>query len=172
MRDSFAGSNRYQPLKSQEVLRQSPSQTPFRPLRPKPQSGAHNKKPRVVRGSGRPRSPLSRFEGLVLAERVGWLAAAPLVPCLRLRDRRRAPRSGVQPRYAGLSNTTVPVGSNPARLQPDEMNKAPRGGLVHFIWRRRRDSNPRCAFGTYSLSRGAPSASRSRLQDLKSYHAA
>ena len=31
-------------------------------------------------------------------------------------------------------------------------------------WRRRWDSNPRCAFGTYSLSRGAPSASRSRLR--------
>ena len=28
--------------------------------------------PRVVRGSGRPRSPLSRFEGLVLAEQEGF----------------------------------------------------------------------------------------------------
>jgi hypothetical protein len=40
------------------------------------------------------------------------------------------------------------------------------------FWRRRRDSNPRCAFGTYSLSRGAPSASRSRLQSDAWYHAA
>jgi transposase-like protein len=40
----------------------------LRPCRPKAQSGAHNKKPCMVRGSERPRSPLSRFEGLVLAE--------------------------------------------------------------------------------------------------------
>ena len=60
----------YRPPKSQEVLRQSRSDTPFRPCRPKSQSGAHSKKPRTVRGSERPRSPLSRFEGLVLAGRL------------------------------------------------------------------------------------------------------
>jgi hypothetical protein len=32
-------------------------------------------------------------------------------------------------------------------------------------WRRERDSNPRWAFGPYSLSRGAPSASRSSLRE-------
>ena len=58
----------YRPPKSQEVLRQRNPETPFRPTRPKSQSGAHSKKPRVVRGSERLRSPLSRFEGLVLAE--------------------------------------------------------------------------------------------------------
>ena len=44
---------------SQDVLRQSPSQTPFLPTPPKTQSGAHSKKLRVVRSHERPRSPLS-----------------------------------------------------------------------------------------------------------------
>ena len=56
----------YRPLKSQEVLRQSPSQTPSRPNRPKAQSGTHNKKPCVVRGSERLQTPLSRLEVLIL----------------------------------------------------------------------------------------------------------
>ena len=33
-------------------------------------------------------------------------------------------------------------------------------------WRRRRDSNPRYAVNVYSLSRGAPSATRPRLRRL------
>ena len=35
-----------------------------------------------------------------------------------------------------------------------------------FIWRRRRDSNPRYAINVYSLSRGAPSATRPLLRIL------
>ena len=36
------------------------------------------------------------------------------------------------------------------------------------VWRRRRDSNPRYAINVYSLSRGAPSATRPLLQILLS----
>ena len=35
-------------------------------------------------------------------------------------------------------------------------------------WRRAGDSNPRCPFGAYSLSRRAPSASRSALRNSRS----
>ena len=36
-----------------------------------------------------------------------------------------------------------------------------------FYWRRERDSNPRWAFNPYSLSRGAPSATRPSLRSLQ-----
>jgi hypothetical protein len=36
----------------------------------------------------------------------------------------------------------------------------------YLIWRRGRDSNPRWAFNPYSLSRGAPSATRPPLRDI------
>jgi len=62
------------------VLRQSPSQTPFRPRWQKAQSGTHNAKPRVVRGSGRLQSPLSRFEGLVLPGPKGFERSLPPHP--------------------------------------------------------------------------------------------
>ena len=58
---------RTDPPKSQEVLIQSRSETPFRRSGPKPQSGAHSKKPRVVRGLRLPQGLLSRFEVFVLA---------------------------------------------------------------------------------------------------------
>ena len=38
-------------------------------------------------------------------------------------------------------------------------------GLARILWRRGRDSNPRWAFGPYSLSRGAPSAARPPLHE-------
>ena len=41
---------------------------------------------------------------------------------------------------------------------------APFKGALTFGWRRRRDSNPRYAINVYSLSRGAPSATRPLLQ--------
>ena len=58
----------YRPPKSQEVQRKRAPETPYWRSGTRPQSGAHSEKPRVVRGSGRLRSPLSRFEGLGLAE--------------------------------------------------------------------------------------------------------
>ena len=44
--------------------------------------------------------------------------------------------------------------------------KKPALGGLYFVWRRRRDSNPRYAINVYSLSRGAPSATRPLLQIL------
>ena len=38
-------------------------------------------------------------------------------------------------------------------------------GLGITLWRRRRDSNPRYAINVYTLSRGAPSATRPLLRD-------
>ena len=58
-----------------------------------------------------------------------------------------------------------------ARLEPEASHQnrpsrkyqmAPQGPFD--IWRRERDSNPRWAFNPYSLSRGAPSATRPSLQ--------
>ena len=60
------------PSESQEVLRRGASETGFWAPRPDAQSGAHSKKPRVVRGSERLATRLSELAGLVLAERVGF----------------------------------------------------------------------------------------------------
>jgi hypothetical protein len=58
-----------------------------------------------------------------------------------------------------------------ARLEPEgshpsdpNRQKAPDGAFIY--WRRERDSNPRWAFNPYSLSRGAPSATRPPLRDI------
>lgn len=45
-----------------------------------------------------------------------------------------------------------------------EKKTLPDQGALAFKWRRSRDSNPRCPCGAYSLSRRAPSASRSLLR--------
>ena len=59
----------YCPRKSQEALRQKGSETGFRAVTTRAQSGAHSKKPRVVRSFGRLRIAMSEFEGLGLAEK-------------------------------------------------------------------------------------------------------
>ena len=46
---------------------------------------------------------------------------------------------------------------------PNPIKKQERPRRAFAFWRSRWDSNPRYAFGIYSLSRGAPSATRSRL---------
>ncbi len=51
------------------------------------------------------------------------------------------------------------IRSSPTAIQ----KKRPRSGPF-YVWRRERDSNPRWAFDPYSLSRGAPSASRPPLR--------
>lgn len=43
-----------------------------------------------------------------------------------------------------------------------------RSPSFNSYWRRAGDSNPRCPFGAYSLSRRAPSASRSALRNSRS----
>ena len=48
------------------------NETGFRAIRPKAQSGAHSKKPRVVRGFGRLQIRVSELEGLGLAEKEGF----------------------------------------------------------------------------------------------------
>ena len=65
------------PSESQEVLRRGASETGFRAPQPEAQSGAHSKKPRVVRGSVRLQTPLSRLEGLVLAEQKSFERSLP-----------------------------------------------------------------------------------------------
>ena len=47
------------------------------------------------------------------------------------------------------------------------INKKPPGRGLSVYWRRERDSNPRWAFNPYSLSRGAPSATRPSLRSLQ-----
>ena len=54
------------------------------------------------------------------------------------------------------------IGSNPCEVS--EKEKVPAVAGTYKFWRRSRDSNPRCPCGAYSLSRRAPSASRSLLR--------
>ncbi len=58
--------------KSQEVLRQGASETGLSRCRRTAQSGAHSKKPRMMRGSERLITRLSELEGLVLAGHTGF----------------------------------------------------------------------------------------------------
>ena len=67
-----------------------------------------------------------------------------------------------------LLNARALSGSNP---QPpfSAPKKGPRcDPSFNSYWRRAGDSNPRCPFGAYSLSRRAPSASRSALRNSRS----
>ena len=84
-------------------------------------------------------------------------------PCGR-RLWRRLPRLScpvIEPSAAlRHSSVQIPVGS------VDTKNPACAGSFV--CWRRERDSNPRWAFDPYSLSRGAPSATRPPLRFFKS----
>lgn len=67
-----------------------------------------------------------------------------------------------------LLNARALSGSNP---QPPFLiiKKGPKWGpSSNSYWRRAGDSNPRCPFGAYSLSRRAPSASRSALRNSRS----
>ena len=51
------------------------------------------------------------------------------------------------------------------KLIPARKKDARKDVLLQINWRRAGDSNPRCPFGAYSLSRRAPSASRSALRN-------
>ena len=67
-----------------------------------------------------------------------------------------------------LLNARALSGSNP---QPpfSAHKKGPKWDpSSNSYWRRAGDSNPRCPFGAYSLSRRAPSASRSALRNSRS----
>ena len=67
-----------------------------------------------------------------------------------------------------LLNARALSGSNP---QPPFLiiKKGPKWDpSSNSYWRRAGDSNPRCPFGAYSLSRRAPSASRSALRNSRS----
>ena len=60
-------------------------------------------------------------------------------------------------------------GSNPQPPFVDQLKKGPKWDpSFKSYWRRAGDSNPRCPFGAYSLSRRAPSASRSALRNSRS----
>ena len=54
--------------------------------------------------------------------------------------------------------------SNP--LSPPSIKKAPVRGLI-YGWRRERDSNPRYAVSVYTLSRRAPSTTRTPLREFR-----
>lgn len=67
-----------------------------------------------------------------------------------------------------LLNARALSGSNPQRPF-SIIKKSPRWDpSLRLNWRRAGDSNPRCPFGAYSLSRRAPSASRSALRNSRS----
>ena len=67
-----------------------------------------------------------------------------------------------------LLNARALSGSNPQRPF-SIIKKGPRWDpSLKLNWRRAGDSNPRCPFGAYSLSRRAPSASRSALRNSRS----
>lgn len=66
-----------------------------------------------------------------------------------------------------LLNARALSGSNPQ--PPFSAQKGPKWDpSSNSYWRRAGDSNPRCPFGAYSLSRRAPSASRSALRNSRS----
>ncbi len=74
-------------------------------------------------------------------------------------------------RSASLSEAVEPClsyieGSNPRA----EYEKSPRKAGFFHIWRRERDSNPRYGVTVYTLSRRAPSATRTSLQNRASAH--
>ena len=94
----------------------------------------------MVRGLGRLNHPVRGFEAIVLAESAGF-------------SRRLARRLAASNHNASHAGGSLP---NPFKKQ-----ERPRRAFA--FWRSRWDSNPRYAFGIYSLSRGAPSATRSRL---------
>ena len=78
----------------------------------------------------------------------------------------RALRAALANAHALTQLRTLP-GSNP--LSPPKRKKdAQVDVLSKSNWRRAGDSNPRCPFGAYSLSRRAPSASRSALRNSRS----
>ncbi len=66
-----------------------------------------------------------------------------------------------------LLNARALSGSNP-QLTLLKLKKGPKWNpSLNLNWRRAGDSNPRCPFGAYSLSRRAPSASRSALRNSR-----
>lgn len=67
-----------------------------------------------------------------------------------------------------LLNARALSGSNPQRPF-SIIKRGPKWDpSLNLNWRRAGDSNPRCPFGAYSLSRRAPSASRSALRNSRS----
>ena len=79
--------------------------------------------------------------------------------------RSRALRAALDNAYA-LPQLRTLSGSNPL-LPPKRKKDARVDVLSKSNWRRAGDSNPRCPFGAYSLSRRAPSASRSALRNSR-----
>ena len=79
--------------------------------------------------------------------------------------RLRALRAALDNAYA-LPQLRTLSGSNP-RLPSKRKKDARVDVLSKSNWRRAGDSNPRCPFGAYSLSRRAPSASRSALRNSR-----
>jgi hypothetical protein len=93
----------------------------------------------------------------------GW--GQPLTPRSRSGPRCARPtllRKVVEPVLFSSSRVRIPVGTreNPAELAVAETRSE--------YWRRERDSNPRRAFGPYTLSRGAPSTTRPSLRGAQS----
>ena len=59
----------------------------------------------------------------------------------------------------GNSNNETTIYKKEIEISDDENKKLPSKVQTTIVWRRKRDLNPRAGFPTYSLSRGAPSAS-------------
>ncbi len=89
-----------------------------------------------------------------------------LVPILRLRGGRPCELAALVKNrsYDFFEPWCYARGSQPLSFPSNK--KGPAFGGAFSIWRRERDSNPRWAFDPYSLSRGAPSATRPPLRIL------
>lgn len=78
--------------------------------------------------------------------------------------------SGFSP--TGYKRIRVCLTPAPSRVRIPTFSKLKKGPKwdpsFKSYWRRAGDSNPRCPFGAYSLSRRAPSASRSALRNSRS----
>ena len=72
----------------------------------------------------------------------------------------------------GYKRIRVCLTPAPSRVRIPTFSKLKKGPKwdpsFKSYWRRAGDSNPRCPFGAYSLSRRAPSASRSALRNSRS----
>ena len=106
------------------------------------------------------RAPLLRGSRITVAEKQGF----PRPPSANALDPPSQARAGSRlktcHRHVFLTAPDLAV-RIPA--WPLDMKRAPLLGLSNYQWRRSRDSNPGYPCGVYSLSRRAPSASRSLL---------
>ena len=77
----------------------------------------------------------------------------------------RVPHQGREDDDSGFPCQAL-AGRSETGIGASQIKNSPQGVREKANWRRSRDSNPRCPCGAYSLSRRAPSASRSALRGI------